>query len=40
MSTGSTIPLSYVLYNLLYCVLYTSVLILLAFIFFEDRDLA
>jgi ABC-type transport system involved in multi-copper enzyme maturation permease subunit len=40
VATDSVIPLSYVLWNLLYCVLYTSVAILLAFVLFEDRDLA
>ena len=40
VATGSTIPLSYVLGCLVYCILYSSVGILLAFILFEDRDLA
>jgi ABC-type transport system involved in multi-copper enzyme maturation permease subunit len=40
VATGSMIPFSYVTYNLLYCILYTTAAILLAFILFEDRDLA
>lgn len=40
VATGSTIPLSYLLFNFLYCVLYSGAGILLAFILFEDRDLA
>ena len=40
VATGSPIPLSYVLLNLVYCILYSAVGILLAFILFEDRDLA
>ena len=40
VATGSAIPLSYVLWNLIYCILYSAVGILLAFILFEDRDLA
>jgi ABC-type transport system involved in multi-copper enzyme maturation permease subunit len=40
VATGSRIPLEYVLLNLLYCVLYSSAAIMLAFILFEDRDLA
>jgi len=40
VATGATIPLSYVALNLLYCVLYSTIGILLAFVLFEDRDLA
>ena len=40
VATGSIIPLSYMLGCLVYCILYSSVGILLAFILFEDRDLA
>ena len=40
VATGSSIPLDYVLWNLVYCILYSAVGILLAFILFEDRDLA
>jgi ABC-type Na+ efflux pump permease subunit len=40
VATGSSIPITYVLWSLLYCLLYSTVGILLAFILFEDRDLA
>jgi len=40
VATGSTIPLGYVLWNLLYCILYSALGILLALVLFEDRDLA
>lgn len=40
VATGSTIPPSYIAWNLLYCILYSSIGILLAFVLFEDRDLA
>jgi ABC-type transport system involved in multi-copper enzyme maturation permease subunit len=40
IATGSAVPLEYVGWNLLYCVLYSGVGILLAFVLFEDRDLA
>jgi ABC-type transport system involved in multi-copper enzyme maturation permease subunit len=40
VATGSTVPLTYVALNLLYCILYSGVGILLAFVLFEDRDLA
>jgi ABC-type transport system involved in multi-copper enzyme maturation permease subunit len=40
VATGSTIPWSYVGLNLIYCILYSGIAILLAFVLFEDRDLA
>jgi ABC-type transport system involved in multi-copper enzyme maturation permease subunit len=41
ISTGAVIPwIGYVLPAFLYCVLYSGAGLLLAFIFFEDRDLA
>jgi ABC-type transport system involved in multi-copper enzyme maturation permease subunit len=41
ISTGAVIPwFGYVLPAFLYCVLYSGAAVLLAFIFFEDRDLA
>lgn len=40
VATGSTIPSSYVLLASVYCVAYSTAAILLAFILFEDRDLA
>jgi ABC-type transport system involved in multi-copper enzyme maturation permease subunit len=40
VATGSTISLWYMAWNLLYCILYSSIGILLAFVLFEDRDLA
>ena len=40
VATGSDIPPSYLAWNLVYCVLYSGIGILLAFVLFEDRDLA
>jgi ABC-type transport system involved in multi-copper enzyme maturation permease subunit len=40
VATGSAIPWSYVAWNFLYCILYSGIGILLAFVMFEDRDLA
>ena len=41
ISTGAAIPwLAYVLPAAVYCMLYSGAALLLAFIFFEDRDLA
>ncbi len=41
ISTGAAIPwFGYVLPAFIYCVLYSGAAVLLAFIFFEDRDLA
>lgn len=40
VSTGSTIPPEYLGYSALYCASYCGAAILLAFILFEDRDLA
>jgi ABC-type transport system involved in multi-copper enzyme maturation permease subunit len=40
VATGSTIPLSYLGWAALYCVLYSTVALLLALILFEDRDVA
>ena len=40
VATGSTIPIAFVAWNLVYCILYSTIGILLAFVLFEDRDLA
>ncbi len=40
ISTGQTVPLAYLGWAALYCVLYCSVAMLLALLLFEDRDLA
>jgi ABC-type transport system involved in multi-copper enzyme maturation permease subunit len=40
ISTGNKVPASYIPVALLYCVLYSSVAMLLALLLFEDRDLA
>jgi ABC-type transport system involved in multi-copper enzyme maturation permease subunit len=40
ISTGAPIPLDYLAYSLLYAVAYCTAAVLLAFILFEDRDLA
>jgi ABC-type transport system involved in multi-copper enzyme maturation permease subunit len=40
IATGSEVPKSYLLYALLYTLAYAGMAILLAFILFEDRDLA
>lgn len=40
VATGRTIPLAYVGWAGLYCLLYSSVAMLLALLMFEDRDLA
>jgi ABC-type transport system involved in multi-copper enzyme maturation permease subunit len=41
ISTDATVPwVAYVLPSLLYCILYTSFALVLAFLLFEDRDLA
>jgi ABC-type transport system involved in multi-copper enzyme maturation permease subunit len=40
VATGSPIPWTYVAWNFLYCILYSGIGILLAFVLFEDRDLA
>jgi hypothetical protein len=37
---GKHVPLDYLGWALLYCVLYSTVAMLLALILFEDRDLA
>ncbi len=38
VATGATIPIAYVLWNLVYCVLYSAVGFLLGFVLFADRD--
>ncbi|MGD9853442.1 MAG: ABC transporter permease [Planctomycetaceae bacterium] len=40
IATGAAIPADYLLYSLLYCLAYCTAAVLLAFILFEDRDLA
>jgi ABC-type transport system involved in multi-copper enzyme maturation permease subunit len=40
VATGSSISVIYMAWNLVYCILYSSIAILLAFVLFEDRDLA
>jgi len=40
VATGIAVPASYLAYSLLYCGAYSTAAILLAFILFEDRDLA
>jgi len=40
ISTGNRVPPSYIPWALLYCVLYSSVAMLVALLLFEDRDLA
>ncbi len=40
VATGSVVPPVYLAYSALYCVCYSTATILLAFILFEDRDLA
>jgi ABC-type transport system involved in multi-copper enzyme maturation permease subunit len=40
ISTGNPVPPSYIAWALLYCVLYSSVAMLVALLLFEDRDLA
>jgi ABC-type transport system involved in multi-copper enzyme maturation permease subunit len=40
ISTGAPIPLDYLAYSLLYALAYSAAAVLLAFILFEDRDLA
>ena len=37
---GVAVPMDYLAWALLYCVMYTTVAMLLALILFEDRDLA
>jgi ABC-type transport system involved in multi-copper enzyme maturation permease subunit len=39
-ATGDPVPIDYLLWSLVYCVLYSSVAMLLALTLFEDRDLA
>jgi ABC-type transport system involved in multi-copper enzyme maturation permease subunit len=39
-ATGLPVPTDYILWSLVYCVLYSSVAMLLALTLFEDRDLA
>lgn len=40
ITTGSVVPPLYLGYSTLYCVAYSAIAILIAFILFEDRDLA
>jgi ABC-type transport system involved in multi-copper enzyme maturation permease subunit len=40
ISTGNPVPLTYIAWATVYCVLYSSVAMLLALLLFEDRDLA
>ncbi len=40
VSTGAAIPGDYLVYAALYCVIYVTAAVLLAFLLFEDRDLA
>ena len=40
VAAGVPVPMSYLGWAFLYCVLYSSVAMLLALILFEDRDLA
>jgi ABC-type transport system involved in multi-copper enzyme maturation permease subunit len=40
IATGQAIPLSYICWSAMYCLLYTTVAMLLALLLFEDRDLA
>ncbi len=40
VATGAIVPYSYLGLSLLYCLAYSSAAILLAFMMFEDRDLA
>ncbi len=40
ISTGQEVPLEYLAWDGLYCLLYSSVAMLVALLLFEDRDLA
>ncbi|MDX5152337.1 MAG: HAD hydrolase-like protein [Acidiferrobacterales bacterium] len=40
VATGKAVPLDYLIWAGVYCLAYTTAAILLAFILFEDRDLA
>ena len=40
IATGSQVPWNYVFWSFVYCVCYSTAALLLAFILFEDRDLA
>lgn len=40
VAAGAIVPVAYLLWALLYCVLYSSIAMLLALFLFEDRDLA
>jgi hypothetical protein len=40
ISAGQDVPLVYLAWTGLYCILYTTVAMLLAMLLFEDRDLA
>ena len=40
ISTGQQVPLDYLAWGGLYCVLYSAVALLVALLLFEDRDLA
>jgi hypothetical protein len=40
IASGQNVPMEYLAWALLYCVLYSTVAMLLALLLFEDRDLA
>jgi hypothetical protein len=40
ISTGQPVPLAYLGWDALYCLLYSAVAMLVALLLFEDRDLA
>ena len=40
ISTGREVPIAYLLLAGIYCILYSTVAMLLALLMFEDRDLA
>jgi hypothetical protein len=40
VATGRDVPLDYVAWSLLYCLLYSAFALLAALLMFEDRDLA
>jgi hypothetical protein len=40
VATGRAVPLDYLAWSLLYCLLYSAFALLAALLMFEDRDLA
>ena len=40
VAADAVVPLSYLIYALAYCVIYSVIAMLLSFFLFEDRDLA